>query len=196
MGGARNRLVHDQTEQAVDHLHQPLPGPSGIRHQRPEHGLGHSSLSVPLPSVSHLPVVLQKVKQSDNTFLFIAPIWPHQPWYPDLISPSMDPPLCLPQRVNLLVQDLPKRFWVHPNPVLFQYHAWLLSGSTSKQQVFRRALWTELPCLRETPQDASTMPSGRNFVICAILCRSCLSRCALSGGVLGAFVPENSPVGY
>ena len=53
MGGARNRLVRHQTEQAAAQLCQPLPGPSGVRHQRPEHGLGHSSLSVPFPSVTH-----------------------------------------------------------------------------------------------------------------------------------------------
>ena len=115
-----------------------------------------------------LPVVLQKVKQSGNTLLVIAPLWPHQSWYPDLISLSMYHPLCLPQREDLLVQDLPKRFWIHPIPGLFQYHAWLLSGSTSKQQVFRRALRTGLPCLRETPQGASTMSSGKSFVVISI----------------------------
>ena len=126
-----------------------------------------------------LPVVLQKVKQSDNTFLVIAPLWPHQSWYPDLISLSVDHPLCLPQREDLLVHDLPKRFWIHPNPGLCQYHAWLLSGSTSKQQVFRWALRTELPCLRETPQDASTMPSGKS--ICSRERPHCLS--ILLGGI-------------
>ena len=30
-----------------------MPGPSAIRHRRPEHGLGHSSLSVLLPSITH-----------------------------------------------------------------------------------------------------------------------------------------------
>ena len=54
MGGAKNRLVHHQTEPEAAHLHQPLPRPSGVRHRRPEHGLGLSSLSVPLPSVTHL----------------------------------------------------------------------------------------------------------------------------------------------
>ena len=54
MGGARNnRRVHHQTEQAAAHLCQPLPGSSGVRHRCPKHGLGHSSLAVPLPSVSH-----------------------------------------------------------------------------------------------------------------------------------------------
>ena len=52
-GGARNRFVRDQTEQAAAHLCQPLSRPSGLRHRSPEHGLGHSSLSVPRPSISH-----------------------------------------------------------------------------------------------------------------------------------------------
>ena len=53
MGGARNRLVHHQAQQAAARLRQPLSGPSGVRHRRTEHGRGHSSLSVPLPSGSH-----------------------------------------------------------------------------------------------------------------------------------------------
>ena len=53
-----------------------------------------------------LAVALKKVKPSGNTSL----LWPHQSWYPDLISLSMDHSLCLPQREDLLVQDLPKRF--------------------------------------------------------------------------------------
>ena len=79
-----------------------------------------------------LTMVLQNVKQSSNTFLVIAPLWPHQSWYPDLISLSVDHPLCLPQLEVLLVQELLRNYWIHPNPGLFQYHAWLLSGSTSK----------------------------------------------------------------
>ena len=53
MGGARNRLVCHKAEQAAARLCQPLPGPSGVQHRCTEHGLGHSSLSVPLPSISH-----------------------------------------------------------------------------------------------------------------------------------------------
>ena len=109
------------------------------------------------PPCPILPVVLQKEKQSGNTFLVITPLWPHLSWYPDLISLSMDHPLCLPQREDLLVQDLPKRFWVHPNPGLFQYHAWLFSGSTSKQEGFSTSTVDRIALLRETPQDASTM---------------------------------------
>ena len=53
MGGARNKLVHHQAQQTAARLRQPLSGPSGVQHRRTEHGLGHSSLSVPLPSVSY-----------------------------------------------------------------------------------------------------------------------------------------------
>ena len=111
------------------------------------------------PQSPILLVVLQKVKQSGNTLLVIAPIWPHQS-----------------QLEDLLVQDLPRKYWVHPTPGLFQYDAWLLSGGTSNQQVFRRALRTEMPCLRETPQDASTILSGRTFVIGAIDGKQILSQ--------------------
>ena len=124
--------------------------------------LPYPYLFSPSPFIS---VVLQKGKQSSNTFPFIALLWPHQSWYPDLISLYVDHPLCLSQTEDLLVQDLPRQYWVHPNLGLFQYHAWLLSGSTSKQQAFRQTQQTELPCNRVTSQDSSIMPSGRNFDI-------------------------------
>ena len=53
MVGPRNRLVRHKAEQAATHFRQPLPRPSGVRHQPPEHELGHSSVSVPLPSITH-----------------------------------------------------------------------------------------------------------------------------------------------
>ena len=189
--GDRNRLVCHHTEQAAAHLLQPLPGTSGIRHRRQSMDWYILPFPYLFPPSPILPVVLQKVKQSINTFLVIAPLWPHQSWYPNLISLSLDHPLCLPQREDLLVQDLPRKYWVHPNPGLFQYHAWLLSRSTADQIALPQrdstghlynAKWEEFChwCHRRKG-------------------RSCLSRCALSGDVplvLGAFVPENSPVGY
>ena len=39
------------------------------------------------------------------------------------------------------------------------------------------------------------MPSGKSFVVGAIDGKQ-IRRCALSGTVLGAFVPENPPIGY
>ena len=65
---------------------------------------------------------------------------------------------------------------VSSDPSLFQYHAWLLSGSTSKQQVIRRSLRTGLSCPRKTPQDASTMPSGKSFVVGVIDSKQILSQ--------------------
>ena len=64
-----------------------------------------------------LPVVLQKVKHSSNTFLVIAPLWPHQSWYPDLISLSMDHPLCIPQREDLQAQTFPGSIRFNPTRV-------------------------------------------------------------------------------
>ena len=49
----RSAQQSDQASSQQAHLCQPLPGPSGIRHTHPEHGVGHSSLSVPLPYITH-----------------------------------------------------------------------------------------------------------------------------------------------
>ena len=109
-------------------------------------------------------VVLQKVKLSGNTFLGIAPLWPHQSWYPNLISLSVHHPLCRPQREDLLVQDRPKRFWVHPTRVCSNTALGCCPGAPPNSRFFGENCGPSLPCLRETAQDASTMPSGRSFV--------------------------------
>ena len=179
---------HPDSDRQLD-LHT-LPKTPG-RHQGPPADIPHldkiklvasyrsDTLLFPylFPPSPILPVVLQKVKQCNNTFLVISPIWPCQSWYSDLITLSLDHPLCLPQTEDLLVPDIPKKYWVHPNPGLFQYHAGLLSGSTSKHlQTFQQALPTEGPCHRETKQDNSTTQIGRNFVIGAINGRQILSQ--------------------
>ena len=118
-----------------------------------------------------LPVVLQKVKQSNNTFLVIASLWPHQSWYPDLISVSMDHPLCLPQGEDLLVQDLPKRFWIRPNPVVSPPNSRCFGKHCG-----RDCLASER--LHRTPPQCQV---GRVLLLVpSTESRSCLSRCSWS----------------
>ena len=175
MGGTRNRLVHHQTEQAAAHLRQPLPGPSGVRH-RHMHGLPHSSLSVPLPSVSHH---TRGVTEGEA-------VRQHIPGHrAALASPVMVPRLNQSLRGSspvpltegrssgsgpsqVVLGSLQPGFVPIPRMAVVQEHL--------QQQVFRQALRTELPCLRETPQHASTMPSGRSFVVGAIDGKQILSQ--------------------
>jgi hypothetical protein len=70
--------------------------------------------------------VLLKIKQSDCKIIFIAPAWPKQTWFPELLLLSCTSPLKLPIRRDLLSQFKGKV--VHPRPEYLHLHAWLLSG--------------------------------------------------------------------
>ena len=145
-----------------------------------------------------LPVVVQKVKQSDNTFLVIAPLWPHQSWYLDLISLSPWIIPCVSHRGKIFwFRTFPRGFGFTPTRVCSNTMLGCCPGAPPNSRFFgehcgpdclasERLHRTPLQC--QVGRVLSLVPSTES--------RSCLSRCALSGRVLGAFVPENDPVGY
>jgi hypothetical protein len=86
------------------------------------------------PPFRFLSQVLQKVARESCKLIRIAPAWPKQAWFTDLLRLSCTRPLLLPLRVNLLSQ-LKGRI-MHPNPENLHLHAWLLSGRESDRKVF------------------------------------------------------------
>jgi hypothetical protein len=57
--------------------------------------------------------------------VLIAPFWPDQPWFPDLMRLAVEPPLPLPLNPRLLKQ--PQKPIFHLYPQRLALHAWLLS---------------------------------------------------------------------
>lgn len=90
--------------------------------------------------------VLNKLRDSQGTTLtLIAPFWPQKEWFPDLIQATMDTPLRLPPRRDLLRQPHVHRFHqaLHALPLV----AWRLSSESSVSRVIReelRSSWREL----------------------------------------------------
>jgi hypothetical protein len=66
------------------------------------------------PPFRFLLQVLLKIKQSDCKIILIAPAWPKQAWFPELLLLSCSRPLKLPFRRDLLSQFKGKV--VHPRP--------------------------------------------------------------------------------
>ena len=76
--------------------------------------------------------VLTKLRQSNAQLLLMAPAWPAQPWFPDLLDLSVDHHGQLPVMETLLKQPRSDRF--HLDPGRHQLHAWKLSGDLSEKK--------------------------------------------------------------
>ena len=71
--------------------------------------------------------------QQVSHMVFVAPVWPAQPWYPLLLDLCIDFPLLLPVQEDLLTQGSR----THPLKHL-QLAGWLLSAEVTKRQTFLR----------------------------------------------------------
>jgi ribonuclease HI len=72
-----------------------------------------------------LPQVLQKFRMTEVcSMILVAPHWPNQVWFPELLRLAQPNPLPLPQWKSLLKQPRSRLF--HTNPSVLQLHAWKL----------------------------------------------------------------------
>ena len=122
-------------------------------------------LAYGFPPMPILPKVLQKIRQSSVDIILVAPAWPTQSWFPDLLNLSMAAPLKIPVVPDLLSQTVQRKTWMHRNPGMYNYHAWMLSGIPSKREAFLRRLPTESQSHNDLLPDPSTMGSGENSVL-------------------------------
>ena len=76
--------------------------------------------------------VIQKLRSTQVAeVILVAPWWPSQSWFPHLLRLSVEHPLVLPYRRDLLSQQDQKYRKVVPSPL------WRLSCDTTKQQAFQ-----------------------------------------------------------
>ena len=66
------------------------------------------------PPFHLIPAVINKIRLSQCKIVLIAPLWPDRPWFPELLSLLVSPPVSLPVIPNLLAQ-LKGRI-LHQNP--------------------------------------------------------------------------------
>lgn len=74
------------------------------------------------PPPKIMPLVLHKVREERETLLLVAPRWPNQPWFPELMEMITAPPWPIPLRRDLLSQA-GGSVW-HPRPELWNLHVW------------------------------------------------------------------------
>lgn len=79
-----------------------------------------------------IPKIVQHMTQYNCQLILIAPHWPRKRWFPNLLKLRADFSRKLPVRY-LLHQRISNI--IHPNPVVFNLTAWLLSTNTLKGKV-------------------------------------------------------------
>ena len=87
------------------------------------------------PPFKLIPEVLKKLRQSSIRLFLIAPLWPNQSWFPEILELLCDQPVLIPAWHKLLRQPLGHRF--HHNPQMLHLHVWPLSGLVSDRTDFR-----------------------------------------------------------
>jgi hypothetical protein len=81
--------------------------------------------------------ILHKIKEDGCKTILIAPAWPRQSWFPDLLLLSCAKPLRLHLRGDLLSQFKGKK--LHQGLEKLHLHAWLLSGRLSDRGFSEKA---------------------------------------------------------
>ena len=131
----------DETAAGVDGLSQPWDGIHGYAY----------------PPTPLIPLVLRKLEQSERTKLtLIAPNWPSQLWFPQLLSLLAAPPRDLGTAKTLLKQGSV----VHQKPEVLKLHAWMLSSDPTETQDFRRTLPPACPEPSDHRRESSMNRSG------------------------------------
>ena len=71
--------------------------------------------------------MLDRVREQRLQLTLVAPVWPKQIWFADLINLSQGPPWLLPARADLLSQA--EGQICYPLPHRLKLAAWRLNGS-------------------------------------------------------------------
>lgn len=106
--------------------------------------------------------ILQKIQKEDCVILLIAPMWPRQSWYSQLLNLLIDFPIQLPVQQNLLSQN----GIFHPNPSVLNLVAWKVSKDLTLQKDFHQKLLQLFPMHENNQhrqfimQDSSYLTAG------------------------------------
>ena len=124
-----------------------------------------------------IPAVLEKIRQHQCRKVLIAPFWPQQQWFSELLLLLVSAPIRLPLIPRLLTQS--KGRFVHQNLPILDLHAWELSNNQSEIRNFHKTLQILSPDQEEHLHKKSTMQNGPSSLIGVIQKRLIQSRTLL-----------------
>jgi hypothetical protein len=140
----------------------PMPDPLAYEVDALSHSWdGMWAYAYPPPAI--LSQVLGKVQVDNVKLLLIAPNWPAQRWFPQLLTYLIDLPRSLPLWPDLLSQA--HNGALHRRLDQLQLHAWLLSAESSSRQAFRQTLPRGSLPPNGGPRSLSTSQNGEDLLI-------------------------------
>ena len=113
-----------------------------------------------------IPKVLMKVRQENCLILLVAPLAPHQSWFPQLLELIVDVPLKLPVLHDLLSQN--RGLSLHPNPRSLNLAVWKISADQNLQSSFLQKLpniWNNL----SDPPHGDCIPLDGKYLVAGVL---------------------------
>jgi hypothetical protein len=113
-------------------------------------------LSYAFPPTILLRKVLAKVLAEQARIFLLAPLWPRQSWFAEILELSVSHAIRLPLDEDLLQQG---RF-LHSNPSILQLHGWIISGKPWPDKDFQKTLPRSLKLRHASPQVLSMIRSG------------------------------------
>ena len=126
------------------------------------------------PPTKTLRKVLRKIRESLNVqVILIAPFWPQQAWFPDLLDLLTEEPRSLPPWGDLLTTTLDQKECLRVNTL--RLHAWRLSSISSEREIFQKKLPQFSPLAIENQQINCITHIGKNSVIGVLRGRYILS---------------------
>ena len=115
----------------------------------------------PFPLVGR---VVTRVREIPNlSMTLVAPLWPEEEWFADLLLLLTQPPVVLPWLDQLLQQTHFNRFHSDVHPL--SLHAWRLSSVSSESRAFREDLLLRCPAASLHPLPGCTRRSGCSSVV-------------------------------
>ena len=115
------------------------------------------------PPTAILKLVLKKIQEEDCVIVLVAPCWPKQVWFPQILDLLIELPIVLPCKWYLLKQ--PQSDIFHQMPERLNLHMWKLSRIPSLRKDFLEQLRRGCPDPSKSPQAWSTTPSGGASVV-------------------------------
>ena len=102
--------------------------------------------------------VIQKLRKERCSIILIAPAWPTQTWFWELVQMTREIPLQLPLIASLLQQPFSQTF--HQQPGILRLHAWKLDSRSCRTKDSVRQWQQGLLNHRDRLQDEYMQPNG------------------------------------
>ena len=124
------------------------------------------------PPFSLISGCLDKISREQVSAVLIAPVWPGQLWFPQLLQRLMGPPILLPHTQDIVSDPLGQA-----HPLVLEGHlplaAWPVSGNPSVQMDYQRGLSRFSGGRGEDPLNPHTLEPGS---------------CGIAGAINGALI--------